>query len=86
MENLGHKDSVHVAAWPKFNAKKVVEEGVTIGIQVNGKLRGEISVTPDDVEKDVIERSLEIVKNHIGAMQVKKTIYVKGKIVSIVIA
>lgn len=84
-KNLGHTSSIHMAPWPKFNAKKIVEESVRIGIQVNGKLRGEIEVTLDDLEKDVIDRSLEIVKPYIDGMNVKKTIYVKGKIVSIVI-
>lgn len=83
---LGHKDSVHLAAWPKANPKKIVEESVTVGIQVNGKLRGEIAVNDGDQEKDVIQKSLEIVKTHVEGKEIKKTIYVKNKIVSIVIA
>lgn len=82
---LGHADSVHLAPWPKANPKKIVEESVTVGIQVNGKLRGEIEVTATDEEKDIIEKSLEIVKTHVEGKEIKKTIYVKSKIVSIVV-
>ncbi|MES2623083.1 MAG: class I tRNA ligase family protein [Patescibacteria group bacterium] len=85
-KNFGHTTSVHLAAWPTYNAKKVVEESVTIGIQVNGKLRGEISVTSEEEEKDVIEKALAIIAQHIEGKSVKKTIYVKGKIISVVIA
>ncbi|MES2985730.1 MAG: class I tRNA ligase family protein [Patescibacteria group bacterium] len=84
-KNLGNKTSIHLAPWPKYNPKKIVEESITIGIQVNGKLRGEISITGNESETEVIAKSLEIVKNHIEGMSVKKTIYVKGKIVSIVV-
>jgi leucyl-tRNA synthetase len=84
-QTFGHTDSVHLAPWPKANPKKIVEESITVGIQVNGKLRGEIEVTQTDEEKHVIEQSLEIVKAHIEGKEIRKTIYVKGKIVSIVV-
>ncbi len=82
---LGHTDSVHLAPWPKANPKKIVEESVTVGIQVNGKLRGEIEVTMIEEEGSVISRALEIVKTHIEGKEIRKTIYVKSKIVSIVV-
>lgn len=83
---FGHKDSIHLSAWPKFDLKKIVAEEVTVGIQVNGKLRGEIQVADGDTEQDVITRAKEIVAFYLTDKVVKKTIYVKNKIVSIVIA
>ncbi len=83
---FGYKDSIHVSTWPKFNAKKIVVEAITVGIQVNGKLRGEIQVSEGDTEESVVARSKEIVATYLQGAEVKKTIYVKGKIVSIVIA
>lgn len=82
---FGNKKSIHVSAWPKFDAKKILVETVTVGIQVNGKLRGQIDILPDDVEVDIVKRAKEIVSSHIGDGEVMKTIYVKNKIVSIVV-
>ncbi len=83
---FGHKDSIHLSAWPKFDLKKIVSEEVTVGIQVNGKLRGEIQVSDSDTEEEIITRAKEIVAFYLTDKEVKKTIYVKNKIVSIVVA
>ncbi len=77
--------SIHLSEWPKYDAKKIVAETITVGIQVNGKLRGEVSIEVGDDEKHVVEKALEIVKQHTEGKEIIKTIYVKDKIVSVVV-
>ncbi len=83
--NLKNKNSINVATWPVCDSKKVLEDVVKIGIQINGKLRGDIQVSPDSLEKEVVEEAKKIVKNHLEGKVIKKTIYIKGKIISFVL-
>ncbi|MEN9604634.1 MAG: Leucine-tRNA ligase [Candidatus Parcubacteria bacterium] len=82
---LGNKKSIHISEWPKFDAKKVLADTIIIGIQVNGKLRGEVEVEVGDSEKEIVDKALAIVQSHVEGKEIIKTIYVKDKIVSIVI-
>jgi leucyl-tRNA synthetase len=84
---IGEKTSIHLAPWPKYDPKKIIDDTVTMGIQVNGKVRAEISVSKDISEADVQEKVLaipEIVK-WIDGKQVRKFIFIPGKIISIVV-
>lgn len=80
-----NKNSINIATWPKYDESKVVEGVVKIGIQINGKLRGEIEVSVDKTEKEIIDQAKKIVKNYLEDKVIKKTIYIKGKIISFVI-
>ena len=82
---FGGKGSVNISIWPKYDESKIVEGVVKIGIQINGKLRGDIEVLAEKPEKEVIEEAKKIVKNHLEDKVIKKTIYIKGKIISFVI-
>jgi leucyl-tRNA synthetase len=79
------KGSVNISDWPKYDLKKILENKVRLGIQINGKLRGDIEIVPSKSEKEVIEEARQIVKNHLEGKVIKKTIYIKGKIISFVI-
>jgi leucyl-tRNA synthetase len=79
------KGSVNISTWPKFDSKKILENKVRLGIQINGKLRGDIEIVPSKSEKEVIEEARQIVKNYLEGKVIKKTIYIKGKIISFVI-
>ena len=50
---LGEKKSIHLSAWPKYDLKKMVDEQITIAIQVNGKLRGEVTIDKNMTENEV---------------------------------
>ncbi len=75
------------SSWPEYDEAKTIDEEVTIGIQVNGKLRGEITITKDDSEEEIRNKALanENVLKHIEGKEIVKVIVVKGKIVNIVI-
>jgi leucyl-tRNA synthetase len=84
---LGGEGSIHQSDWPKADESKLKDEKVKIAVQVNGKVRDEIEIQKDAEEDDVkkIALSKDAVKSFIGDEKIKKFIYVKGKIVNIVI-
>jgi leucyl-tRNA synthetase len=84
---IGEKTSIHLAPWPKYDPKKIIDDTVAMGIQVNGKVRAEISVSKDISEADVQEKVLAIpeIAKWIDGKQVRKFIFIPGKIISIVV-
>src|SRR3989339_133921 len=85
--NLGNKESIFKSAWPKFDPTKIQHSEITVVVQVNGKLRDEIIVPVDIAEADAKARALstEKIKKWLDGKEPKKVIYVKGKLVSIVV-
>jgi leucyl-tRNA synthetase len=79
-------DPICKSVWPKYDDDKTVDDEITIGVQVNGKLRGTISITTDMSEDEIKAKALEEdnVKKHIESLNVVKVIVIKGKIVNIV--
>ncbi|MBN2380824.1 leucine--tRNA ligase [candidate division WOR-3 bacterium] len=85
-EAFGHTESVFRSSWPDYDADAVVEDMVTVIVQVNGRLRGRLEVHKDTPGDEVIARAKEIeaVKGYLVA-EPKKTIYVPDKLVNFVI-
>ena len=86
-KNFGHKESVFKSQWPKYDKGAVLEEQVTVVVQVNGKLRATLEV-PLNTEKEKIERmALESdkVKNFIKDKHIIKTIHVANKLINLVV-
>ncbi|HAR80033.1 MAG TPA: leucine--tRNA ligase [Succinivibrionaceae bacterium] len=85
-ELLGNKESIDKASWPKADPDALKAEDMLIVVQVNGKVRCRISVAPDMAEQQIIDLALanEDTKKHIEGKTVKKTIYVKNRLVNIV--
>ncbi|MEM6998193.1 MAG: leucine--tRNA ligase [Patescibacteria group bacterium] len=86
-QQLGRTDSVHVDHWPEVDQQYLVADTVTIAVQVNGKVRGEIEIDPEAAEADVLTRAkeLELVAKHLDGKKPKKEIYVPGRIVNLVV-
>jgi leucyl-tRNA synthetase len=84
---LGNKESVFKAAWPRFNPHLLVEDTVTIVIQVNGKVRSKIDVPADISEASLRELVLadERLKPWIQNKPVKNFIAIPKKLVNIVL-
>ncbi|MEO5667969.1 MAG: leucine--tRNA ligase [Bdellovibrionota bacterium] len=84
---LGHKDSVVLANWPSYDASKTVLDEIEIGVQVNGKLRASLKIPVDVDEAKLKEQvlALEAVQKWMEAKPLKKFVYVKGRIVSVVV-
>lgn len=85
-ENLGHKNSIHLEKWPKYDEKLAQDILKTIAVQVNGKVRMEIEIPEDFSEDELKEKVLTDPKliKWIDGREIKKTIYIKGKVFSIV--
>ncbi len=86
-ENLGNKKSIHLEKWPSYDETSLVEDMFTIPVQVNGKLRSIITIEADLAEKEVLEVALKQknVKKWIGALEIKKTIYVTNRVINLIV-
>jgi leucyl-tRNA synthetase len=86
-ENLGNKKSVHLNAWPVFNPKFIKEKEIELVVQVNGKIRDKIQTPANISEADAKKIALESekVQKWFEGKTPRKVIFVKGKLVSIVI-
>ncbi len=85
-ESLGGKGLVCDAPWPKADAALLAKDVVLLGVQVNGKRRGEIEVAAD-ASNDAVEQAAlsdETVKRHIDGKIIRKVVVVPGRIVNIV--
>ena len=86
-EQLGNEYSVFTkATWPTYDEKCLVADTVNIGVQINGKVRGTICISKEAEENEVMQ--LAKADEKIAAWIVsepKKVIYVKGKILNIVV-
>jgi leucyl-tRNA synthetase len=85
-EQLGNSGLVQNASWPVWDEALTVEDVITIAVQVNGKLRGEIQVGKDADPEEIKAKALahdNVTKFVPG--EPKKVIYVPGRLVSIVV-
>ncbi|EHV9036600.1 leucine--tRNA ligase [Vibrio vulnificus] len=82
---LGQQD-IDNASWPTYDEKALVEDEKLIVVQVNGKVRGKITVAADATKEQVEEIGLneENVSKHLDGVTIRKVIYVPGKLLSIV--
>ena len=86
-EQLGQEGLVQNASWPVWDDALIVEDVISIAVQVNGKLRGEISVAKDADPEDIKAQALmqDNVAKFVGEQKPAKIIYVPGRLVSIVL-
>ena len=85
-ENLGHDQMIAEMAWPEADPKWLIEETISIGVQVNGKLRGTIDIVPD-CDKSIAEElalALPGVQKILDGQAPKKVIVVPNRIVNVV--
>ncbi|MBX3735503.1 MAG: leucine--tRNA ligase [Candidatus Didemnitutus sp.] len=84
---LGGTDTAMNAAWPKFDPVKLVADTMTIVFQVNGKHRGDTQVSVASSEADLIKTAQEHPKvaPHLAGKALKRTIYVKGKLLNLIV-
>ena len=85
--SLGEKGSIHLSKWPEFDKEKIIDEMIKIMIQVNGKVRSEITIPKDTPEEQVKNLALndKAILVWISNNPIKRIIYVAGRIINIVI-
>lgn len=83
----GHKKSIHVEKWPKYEAKKAVSAVVTIAVQFNGKVRGTVSAQAGASEADILAlvRAHEPLAKHFEGKEPRRVIVVPDRLVNIVL-
>ena len=86
-ERLGHKSALIDQRWPAFDESALERDLIDIVVQVNGKLRGKISVAADADKEAIIEQALADpnAQRFIDGGEVRKTIVVPGRLVNIVV-
>jgi leucyl-tRNA synthetase len=86
-ESIGHAGGIERAGWPSYDPAAAVDEELLIVVQVNGKLRGKITVPVGMSEGDVKALAMadERVQAHLAGQTIRKVIYVPGKLLNVVV-
>jgi leucyl-tRNA synthetase len=86
-ELLGGTESIAYVDWPKFDPNLTKDESQTLSIQVNGKLRGTVTVPIGTPEAAAVEAALAVpgIDKHFEGKPIRRKIYVAGKIINFVV-
>ncbi len=84
---MGETDLLSLHTWPSFDESKTVESSVTIAVQVNGKVKGTVTLPMDCPKEQALEIALadSKVQNAINGKNVVKSIVVPNKIINLVV-
>ena len=84
---LGHGETVHRDSWPQWDAAALQTDTVTVVVQINGKLRGQLELPAgiDQVGAETAAKADARVAEWLDGKQVVKTVYVPGKLVNFVV-
>ena len=84
---LGNTTSIHLEVFPEFEPDLAKDETVTIGVQVNGKMRGSVTLSPEAREEEAVAaaRAVEAVGRHLEGKELKKVIYIQGRILNLMV-
>ena len=83
---LGHPGGIVAAGWPAFDEAVARAEEIVVPVQINGKLRGRLTVPADTTEAQLRELALADpqVARHLEGKTVRKVVVPGGRLVSIV--
>ncbi|MEO0325522.1 MAG: leucine--tRNA ligase, partial [Myxococcota bacterium] len=86
-ELLGHAPSIQKVPWPDFDPALVVDDVVEVPVQVNGKKRGVVSLPKDADEATALEaaRGVDKVAGELAKGTLRKTIWVPGRILNLIV-
>jgi len=85
---MGERESVHLQDWPEWDEAAIATETITLIVQVNGKVRDRIEA-PADIEEDAAKElalASENVRAQMDGKEIRKTIYVPGRLVNLVVS
>ncbi len=85
---LGHAKGIETLGWPVWDEKALIEDEKSIVVQVNGKVRGKVTVPADASEEVIRQAALDEpnVARFLDGQQVRKVILVPGRLVNIVVS
>lgn len=86
-EHLGEQNFISLAPWPEYDKSQIKLEKICIGVQINGKTRGSIDISPDETQDKALEEAFKLksVQNIIPNKKIKKCIYKQGKILNLIV-
>ena len=86
-QSQGEAKSINLSSWPKWDENKIKEDKVKIIVQVNGKVRAEVMIGVGDSESKVKEIALKNknIITWVGDKEIKRFIYVPGRVINIVV-
>ncbi len=91
-KSLGKTSLLIDESWPQVDASALVQENIELIVQVNGKLRGKITVAIDAKDEEIKQQAQDadnvkrFIKENLADKSVRKVIVVKGRLVNIVVA
>ncbi len=85
--NLGNAESVFLQPWTQPDQNLLKENTIEIIVQINGKMRDKISISAEAGEQEAVQiaKDTEIIKKWLGESQIKKTIFVAGRLINFVV-
>ena len=86
-EKLGKPYSIHQQPWPKVDEEAAKDDEITLIVQVNGKLRDRLTVSPtiSEAEAKALALASPALQAYLGGKEPKKVIYVPGRLINIVV-
>jgi len=86
-ERLGHDRSITLEPWPEYDEALTIDETVEMAVQVNGKLRGRITVLTDATDDQIVEAAQadEKIAAELADKPIKRTIVVKRRLVNLIV-
>jgi len=84
---LEKKDSIFNQVWPQYNEGKIIDKEIEMVVQINGKVRSKMKVATDISEDDAKQIALadEKIKSFIEGKEIRKIVFVKGRLLNLVV-
>ena len=84
---LGEQNSIHLSTWPKYNTNMLVDDIVTMGVQINSRIRAEISISKDATKEEIEKKALSIPRiiELTQFQKIKRIVTVPGRVINIII-
>jgi leucyl-tRNA synthetase len=86
-QSVGGDESVFRSEWPEFDPDAMVGEVIEIAVQINGKLRGTVSVATDASQEEIEEAAFgnPKIRNYTDGKEILRKIHVKGRLLNVVV-
>jgi leucyl-tRNA synthetase len=86
-KKIGENGFIVTSKWPAYDSNLTVDNVVNIGVQVNGKVRGQIEIGKEAPEAEAVKmaQELETVRNALGGKPIDKIIYKAGRILNLIV-
>jgi leucyl-tRNA synthetase len=87
-QRTGHQPSIFFQIWPKWDETYTTADNATVAVQINGKLRGTITVKTESPEDLVFETALKdpAIAKFLDGKQIRKRVYVRNRVLNLVVA